>query len=57
MSILTKLAGESRKIVENNFDHTRLRTDIVQKKSMFKTELQLKEIFSEEKILLAKITG
>ena len=40
-TILTKMAEDSRKALEDNFDQTAIRSEIVKKKSMFKSNFRL----------------
>ena len=51
------LAEESRKNLQDEFDHTKMREKVVKEKSMFKPGFSVKELFKTNKVMQAKIMG
>ena len=56
-TILSKLVDTSQKKFQNNFNQTQIRQKIINEKSMFKDNLRLKDVFTNQDFLYRKVVG
>ena len=56
-TILSKLVDTSQKKFQNNFNQTQIRQKIVNEKSMFKDNLRLKDVFTNQDFLYRRVVG
>ena len=56
-SALVGLIENSRKTLEDDFDQTAIRKDIVKRKSLFKSNIKLKEVLADQSSLATSIKG
>ena len=56
-SALARLVENSRQTLEEGFDQTAMRKDIVNRKSLFRSNIKLKEVMANQNALRASIKG